>query len=189
MIFVPARTLKSSSARWPAPPTPEEPPFSDFGFGERDELLHRLDRYRRMNDEDVRRVHRARHGREILQRIERQIAIERRIDRERGDRAHEDRVAVGRRFRGELRRDIARGAGTVVDDHLLAEPFAQLRRQRARRRVRAAARRETDQHADRFGRDIRLPRRCTSGAELASAAPRSGHDGSSKLMRFSSWCY
>ena len=66
--------------------------------------------------------------------------------------AEEPRVAVGRRARRDLRRDIAAGAAAVVDDDLLAEPRHERRRREARRRVARAPGREAQDEADRARR-------------------------------------
>ena len=56
--------------------------------------------------------------------------------------AHEDGVSVWR--------CVARGARQIVDDGLLAQAFAQMRRQQPGYRVNAAAGSEPDQHSDGF---------------------------------------
>ena len=109
-------------------------------FRERDQLLHRFHRQRRMHDEDVRQRREARDRREVAHRVERQLLVQARIDRERrGD--HEQRVAVGRRFRDDLGAVEAARAGTVVDDDRLAERVAQALRRRCARRGRSSRRR------------------------------------------------
>ena len=42
------------------------------------------------------------------------------------DRDDEKRVAIRRRFRGEVGADHAAGAGAVIDEDLLSEPLAEL---------------------------------------------------------------
>ena len=61
------------------------------------------------------------------------------------------RLAARRRAPGS---DAARRAGAVLDYELLAERLAELRREDARDRVHATARRVTDQHAYRAGRIV-----------------------------------
>ena len=72
----------------------------------------------------------------------------------------EERVAVGRRLRRELGADRAAGAAAVVDDDLLAEALAHLRRDAARDDVDRAAGRERHDETDGFagvvGRSLRL---------------------------------
>ena len=124
-------------------------------LGERDQLLDGAHRQRRVDDEHLRHQARERDRREILERIVAGVGNERRHDRERvGDR--EQRVAVGRRFRDELRADEAARARPIVDDHLLTEPFAEPRRERADDEVDVAAGRERHDDADRRARGMRL---------------------------------
>ena len=60
-----------------------------------DELLQRLHRQRRIHGEHHLRVDQARHRREVLQRVERQIAIEVRADDDLRVGGEEQRLAVG----------------------------------------------------------------------------------------------
>jgi hypothetical protein len=61
-------------------------------------------------------------------------------------------VAVGLGVRDVLGRDVAGAAGLVLDDDALTPGFRELRRQDARRRVDAAARRDRADDAHRLGR-------------------------------------
>ena len=60
----------------------------------------------------------------------------------RGQRAHQQRVAIPRRARDQLRAEAAAGAGTVVDKHRLTETFRQLAADQPCAGVERAARRE-----------------------------------------------
>ena len=71
-------------------------------------------------------------------------------DRERADRSHAERVAVGLGFRRQIEPDGERAAGTVVDHDLLAELLAELRAEQARDRVGGAAGRLRDDQPDRL---------------------------------------
>jgi hypothetical protein len=84
--------------------------------------------------------------REILQRVVWQVFAQRGIDRVRGTR-EEQRVTVGRRIRRELRRDHLPAAAAVVDHHLLAERFGELRREEPSDDVACAAGRIGNDHA------------------------------------------
>ena len=53
-----------------------------------------------------------------------EMLVERGVDRVLQAR-HQQRVAVGRRIHHRLRSDVSAGAGPVLDDELLAEPFGQ----------------------------------------------------------------
>ena len=65
-------------------------------------------------------------------------------------RVLQDGVAVGRRFRDRVGRDVAAGAWTVLDDHRLAEGFAELGAEHAGKHVDRAAGDEGDDDADRL---------------------------------------
>ena len=65
-------------------------------------------------------------------------------------RAKEQGVAVGSRFRHEVRADLARGPWPVLDDDLAPERASELFRQQARDEIGAASRRVPDDEADRF---------------------------------------
>ena len=105
-----------------------------------------------MQRQDVRRIDCLDHGREIFLRIERQFGVKARIDRERSDRAHQDRVAVGIGADHQLGRDVAGSTGAVVHDDLLAHHLAHFGRDRPGGAVGAAAGREAHDHADGFVR-------------------------------------
>ena len=60
--------------------------------------------------------------------------------------------AVGRAPRGELRADVAAGAGAIVDHHRLTEELRQPGRERTREDVIAAAGRKRHDEADRLVR-------------------------------------
>ena len=65
-----------------------------------------------MNDDNVGGARNLRYGREIAERIVRKFFVERRAHEVRiAD--HEQRVAIGRCFRGRLRADRRAGAGTA----------------------------------------------------------------------------
>ena len=91
------------------------------------------------------------HRSEVLYRIIRQLCIQARVDRVRA-RRRQQRVAVGRRIRHELRRKQAAGAGTIVDDHRLLQILAQVFREHAGEDIGAAAGRVTDDEPDGFRR-------------------------------------
>ena len=66
----------------------------------------------------------------------------------------QQRVAVGRRLGDHLTRDIAVGAGTVLDHHRLAEPHGQRLRQQAGNDVGRAAGRKRHHELDRADRIV-----------------------------------
>ena len=68
-------------------------------------------------------------------------------------------MAVGRRVRSLLGRDVAAGARAVLDHEWLAEKLLHLAADDAREHVAGAARRERDQKVDRLGRIIGRERR------------------------------
>jgi hypothetical protein len=125
-----------------------------LGLGERDELLRILDRHRWMAHHDARHLCEVGDKREVPEQIEVELGIQRRIDCV-GDRRHEQRVAIGRRFRRHFSRNIGAGTRAVLDDHLLAPRLVQFLPHRARQHVRRAGRRVTDYVADRLSRVVR----------------------------------
>ena len=70
-------------------------------------------------------------------------------------RIEQEGVAVRRGFRRGVAADDAAGAATVLDHDLLPERLAELRREQARDRVGAAARRVGHDDADRLGGPLR----------------------------------
>ena len=114
---------------------------------------------RGMNQQQIGAVRNQADRREIPDRIERELRIDADIDGLRSHRAEKQRVAVGRRARGEFRRDVAAGAGAIVDHHLLAPALAQPLAHHARENIGGAARPERDDDADRFRRIVLRDRR------------------------------
>jgi hypothetical protein len=93
------------------------------------------------------RIHRAardrRHRRKVAQRIDPELLVERHVDRHRrgGD---QQRVAIRRRFRHMLLRDVGPGTRTVLDDHRLAKVFGKPEGEQARVDIDPTAGRESD---------------------------------------------
>ena len=103
--------------------------------------------HRRIHDQHVGAGDERADGREVALQIERELAVERRVARDRrGD--DEERVAVGVRFRGDLRADVAARAAAVVDDDRAAPERVELVRDEPRRDVVQTAGRERDDEAD-----------------------------------------
>ncbi|CPP17394.1 Uncharacterised protein [Bordetella pertussis] len=96
--------------------------------------------------------------REVLDVVVARVLVQARIDGVRVDRAHVERVAVGRRVGARLGADIAAGAGPVLDHHGLAPHLAEIVGNQAREEIRAAARRERHDHRHGLG-GIRGPAR------------------------------
>ena len=105
-----------------------------------------------MHDEHIGPGADHRDRREIAHRIVRQLAVHARIDRHRAGDAEEQRIAVGRRFGGDLGADDGAGAGPVVDDNLLPEHGRHFRREHARDDVAATAGSEGHDEFDGLGR-------------------------------------
>ena len=103
-----------------------------------------------MDDQHVRDACNQRDRLEVLEQVVVQFRIEGLADGGRRP-AREERIAVGRRARGQLGRDIAAGAGTVVDHDLLAQRVAHFGRDQAHRDVHARAGCKADEDAHRFG--------------------------------------
>jgi hypothetical protein len=64
--------------------------------------------------------------REILQRIERHLRVQVRIDRDQAVLAQQQRVTVGRRLRDQVAGDVAVGARMIVDDDRHGENLGKL---------------------------------------------------------------
>jgi hypothetical protein len=103
---------------------------------------------------------------EILQRIERHLRVQGRIDRQVRRLPHADGVAVRRRLGHHIQPDVAAGAGLVVHDHRPSQQGGELLGDQARSGVGATAGRERHDEADRFGRP---------GGLRESTGHRSGH--------------
>ena len=78
--------------------------------------------------------------------------VQDRIDRHHAHVGEEQRVAVGRRLLGGLRRDVAAAAAAVVDDDRLLQRLGNLRGDRPDHHVGAAAGRKRHQERDRARR-------------------------------------
>src|SRR6185436_2743251 len=103
--------------------------------GERDELLRARRLYRGMDDQQRRQIDEVGDQREVPERIERQIRVDRRVDGVGADRVDEQRVRVALLLGDELAGDVAGGARAVLRDHLLPPFFGELLRQGAREDV------------------------------------------------------
>ena len=133
-MSVPVMNLNSSPPTWPGEPLLDDAFESLPGFclGVGDQFLDRLERRRRRHREQQMAARHQRRSAESRARYRRAGASTRcGAHRQRPDRRHAQRVAVGRRFGGEVEADGERAAGPVVDDDLLAES---LRRARAAKR-------------------------------------------------------
>ncbi len=111
-----------------------------------DELLQRRRRHGRVHHDHARLAPDQRNRREIVDRLERQLRVERRADRVRL-RGEKQRVPVRRGFRNDVGADRRARARPVLDDDRLPEPLRQLLRDHAHRPVDCPARRERHDHA------------------------------------------
>jgi hypothetical protein len=112
---------------------------SGLRLGQRDVLLQGVDRHRRIDDQHVRIARDERDRRQVLHRVELDLAlVQRRVARQVVG-LHEQRVAVRRRAHELLRGDQRVPAGLVVDDDLLPHLLRHLLRHDARQNVGAAA--------------------------------------------------
>ena len=157
--------------------------LAGIGLGIRHQLLDGLERLRRIGHQQVRHQRHARERGEILDRIEPQFRVQALVDGVGADRAHEDRVAIGRGARHELGADIAAGAGAVVDDDRLAKVLADELPQHARQDVGGAAGRERDDDRDGLGGEglgLRRQRRQGQQAEGRRSGEGEGTAGRRK---------
>ena len=87
---------------------------------------------------------------EVLHRIVGQLREQVGIDDQRRVAAHHQRIAVGRRLGDALDRDVAAGAGDVLDHHRLAPGLGELVAEQPRGDVRRHAGRKADDDLDRL---------------------------------------
>ena len=107
---------------------------------------------------------------EVLDRVEADARIQRRVDYLRAVGRKQQRVAVGLRLRRERGADVASGAGAVIDDHRLLEDRAELLRDDPRDRIVRAARGLRDDDDDRFfGIDALRKGRRRNGSETSES--------------------
>jgi hypothetical protein len=86
--------------------------------------------------------------RDVGQKVERNLLIERRIDGI-GRGEHDERRAIGRRIDHRLRRNIAAGAGPILDDERLAQSVCQPLCHQTRQEVGGTAGSKSDNQAHR----------------------------------------
>ncbi len=126
-----------------------------------------------MGDQHLRRGADQRDRHEVLHRIVARLGIDGRIDAVRHVGV-EQRVAVGRRPRDDLRAQHAGGARPVVDDQVVAADLLELLRHQPPGEVGAAARRIGHHEADGLRRVCRL----RAGRRLRTGPPGSRRPGS-----------
>src|SRR5262249_18504198 len=94
------------------------------GLGIDDQLGHGLGRYRRMKHDKVGDCANTSNRRDVADKIEIELVVERRVDCVRGTN-QEKRVTIRRRAYDRVDTDIAAAARPVLDDELLPEPLRQ----------------------------------------------------------------
>src|SRR3954466_1907272 len=141
-----------------------------LGFGEGNKLGNRLGGDRWVDHHDGGLAAYARDRRDVADEIEIEVVIERRVDRVRRI-GEQQRIAVRRRAHARLGANVAAGAGPVLDDKLLTEPFGQPLRHRACGGIGRAARWKTDYDTHRPHRIIFRP--CEARDEWESGSTRS----------------
>jgi hypothetical protein len=102
-----------------------------IGFGIGDELGDRFGRDRLVDHHDPGQAHGAGDGRDVMEKIEIQMLVERRVGGGRG-RDGQQRVSVGRRIHHVFGGDVGGGARAILDHEILAEPLRQRLRDQAR---------------------------------------------------------
>ncbi len=163
---VPVSTLNSSPARCPALPLLPEPndslPGLAFAYAMNSFTLFTGDAA--LTTSTFGRDRDQRDRREVLRRVVGHRLVEARIDRMRGQRAHQDRVAVGRRLRDHVGADVAAGAGLVLHNHRLAPHLGELLRDEAAGDVERSAGRERHDQLHGLRRDRPDPAPCLPAA-------------------------
>ncbi|KAG1246807.1 hypothetical protein G6F65_020493 [Rhizopus arrhizus] len=117
-------------------------------LGRSQRVVQLLQRRRCRHHEDGRHERHVDHRREVPLGREAQIPVDPGIDRERAVH-HQQRVAIGRRFRDDARADVAAGAGAVLHHHWLPQLLLQVGADAARQQIGAAAGRERHDDGDR----------------------------------------
>src|ERR1043166_8027216 len=146
-----------------------EAQLSGARFGQHDQFFDRACRHARVDQQHQLLLRDQRYLREILGWMIRKLAVQADISCDRGDRAHDQGVAVRRRFGSDVGGDGAARSGPVVDHHLLAPAFSQLAADQARQRIDRTARCARHQHANRARRiALRAKRGCGHGEHRAA---------------------
>ena len=144
--------------------------LAGLAAGELDQLLHVPGRQRRMHHHDAGLSADQRDRREVVDRLVRQLGVQRRADGV-GLRCQQQRVAVGWRPGHRLGADRGTRTGPVVDHHLLPQPLAQLLRHHAGRSVDRATRRERHDDADRPAGKVLRQRSVPRPARRTATSP------------------
>ena len=134
-----------------------------------DQVLHRPDRQRRIDDQHLRNCAEFNDRREVLDRIVGQLRIDARIDGMGRHGSEHDGVAIGCGARHIFGADAAAGAGSVVDDHPLADAFRELAGEDSTENIGRASGLERDHQHDRLG-GIVLRRSGTAAPDPTPAA-------------------
>jgi len=124
------------------------------GLGIGDKLADGFRRARRRHHQDIVESDQRRDRLEVLDRIELQVGVERRVDRVCAGVAHHQEIAVRRRVLDRDRGDIAGRTGAILDDDRLLERLGRLAGDQPHHDVGAAAWRERDQDRDRTRRIV-----------------------------------
>jgi hypothetical protein len=145
-----------------------------------DEFLERLDRKRRVDREEELIAGDARYRDEVLERVERHLRVDVRIDGDQAVRPEQQRVPVRRGFGGRVAGDVAVGPGPVLDHHGPPQSFGKPLGNQPRGNVGRASRRDRDQDADRRLRVLGKGRPGKQHDQASdSQAQQMVHDGSS----------
>ena len=124
--------------------------LSGAGLGQRYQLFHIAGIDRRMHHQNIGHARHPRHRREAFDGVIRQSRVERRIDSQRANMAHQQGVTVRRCLGRLVGTQAAASAGYVVDDDSLPPGFGQFLSDRTGQDVGAAARGKGHDKANRF---------------------------------------
>src|SRR5215831_14321364 len=116
-----------------------------------DKFVHVLGRHVAMDHKHARREDHERDRGQVLDRVVRQLFVQARIDGN-GGTGHHQRVTVGRGLCGTLDRNIAAGAGRILDQDGFAPGLGKLVCKQPRCDVRGTAGRKTDENSNGFVR-------------------------------------
>jgi hypothetical protein len=139
--------------------------LAGLAFGIIDEFLQRAGRHLAVHHQEQRHLPERSDRDQIGERIVGHVAVQIWIDHDVAGIGDAERVAVGRRLRDRVHRDVAAGARLVVDHHGLAAARRQEGAENARAQIGDAARRGRHDDVDRLGRiGLGVRRRDARGA-------------------------
>ncbi len=147
-----------------------------FGLGQGNQVRDRPDPELRADYEDVGLTADQRDRVEIRQRIEGEVLIQEGVGRQNAVVRHQQRVAVRGLLCGDLGRDVAPGAGAVIDHHGLFQFLVQLLPDDPGQHVAGSTGRECNEQPQGLGRISGRPRRQAGGGRNTQTNKTATHE-------------